>query len=339
MVGTIFKCRNNFVMEKELFAFHPGHMAKGMNKMQNKLARVDCFIETHDARIPFSGRNKAFYDRLTAIRPHILCFNKMDLADTQNKAEIRSLIMEGEPNLADVIWTDACIQYHQTVKAILGRVNKAIDEKAFHTLKKERNIMIIGVPNTGKSSLINALRRVHVRKGNVAPVANHAGVTRAVQERIKLLDHPPTYLVDTPGVTTPSVLDTETGMRLALCSTYKDSLIGEDNICDYLLYWLNKRSRFEYVNYFGLEKPTDDINVLLAQIARTHRLRIRRRSVGPGGGHITCLNFLDAAKHMLRQFRMGNLGLFMLDDDILEKKLRQRMTLIEDRSLERKLIA
>ena len=125
--------------------------------------------------------------------------------------------------------------------------------------------------------MINALRRTFVRKRNIkGKVEPHAGATRSVQERIKLLDNPLTYCFDTPGITTPSVGEvgtqrwkklegplhrcecsfgrimlvlilpcvnwyTESTMRLAACGCLKDADIGLDVIVDYLLYYLNKR--------------------------------------------------------------------------------------------------
>lgn len=292
-------------------------MAKGMNKMQSRLAKVDCFLEVHDSRIPFSGRNPQFYNKLTAIRPHILVLNKMDLADMQPQKRIKEVLMRREPHLADVIWTNAKTQYHQTIKNIVPLVTKVVEEKAIHVRRSDLNIMAIGVPNTGKSSVINALRRCHVNKSNSAPVADYAGVTRAVQERIKLSDNPPTYLLDTPGVSDPHVSDSEVGMRLALCACFKDSLIGEDIIADYLLYYMNKRGLFHYVQFFNLDEPTDDVYVLLVAIAKTNDLRIKIRNID--GGYKMKYDVKRAAKYLLSQFRKGTLGNFLLDSDKLEE--------------------
>lgn len=78
-VETGSKFRQRFEIHSAKLNFHPGHMSKGMKKMQSRLAKVDCILEVHDARIPFSGRNSTFYNKLTAVRPHILVLNKSDL--------------------------------------------------------------------------------------------------------------------------------------------------------------------------------------------------------------------------------------------------------------------
>ena len=80
-----FQCRSSFTIEQGKLNFYPGHMARGLKKMQARLGRVDCFLEVHDARIPFSGRNPQFYQKLTAIRPHVIVFNKSDLADSSSE--------------------------------------------------------------------------------------------------------------------------------------------------------------------------------------------------------------------------------------------------------------
>jgi len=313
-----FRCRTNFVIDPGKLNYYPGHMARGLKKMQARLGRVDCFLEVHDARIPFSGRNPQFYQKLTAIRPHVIVFNKMDLADMSMNEEIRHYLMLNEPHLADVIWTNSKIQFSQSIKAIMPQIHQAIDRHAFHTLKTDRNIMVLGIPNTGKSSVINALRRVSVRRGKAVPTGDTPGITRAVQERVKLDDVPPTYCFDTPGVMTPSQHEIENGMRLAACGAFKDSEIGIENIVDYLLYFMNKRAMFQYVISFGLEEPTDDVFILLNSIARNLKFKKTIKLFSSGGGRKEVWDTYTAANYFLGQYRKGNLGTFILDDDKLE---------------------
>jgi mitochondrial GTPase 1 len=77
--------------------------------------------------------------------------------------------------------------------------------------------MVIGVPNVGKSSLINALRGSHLRKKHVLQVAPIAGLTKAVHQEIRICNNPEVFLLDTPGIMNPSIDNMETGMRLAAC--------------------------------------------------------------------------------------------------------------------------
>ncbi|XP_009582137.1 PREDICTED: mitochondrial ribosome-associated GTPase 1, partial [Fulmarus glacialis] len=111
-------------------------------------------------------------------------------------------------------------------------------------LSAEYSILVIGVPNVGKSSLINSLRRLHLKKGKATAVGGEPGITKAVLTRIQVCEKPLMYLVDTPGVLPPKLGDVETGMKLALCGTIRDHLVGEDIMADYLLYALNKRQQF-----------------------------------------------------------------------------------------------
>jgi len=316
--GKAFQCRSSFTIEAGKLNFYPGHMNRGLKKMQSRLGRVDCFLEVHDARIPFSGRNPQFYEKLTAIRPHVVVFNKSDLADSSMNEEIRHYLMLNEPHLADVIWTNSKIQYSKSIKAIMPQVHQAIDRHAFHTLKSDRNIMVLGVPNCGKSSVINALRRVTVQRGKAVPTGDQPGITRALQERVKLDDNPPTYCFDTPGVLHPSVHEVENGMRLAACGAFKDSEIGIENIVDYLLYFMNKREMFHYVQYFGLEEPTDELFILLNTIARNLKFKKTMKVFSSGGGRKVVWDTFTAANYFLGQYRKGNLGTFILDDDKLD---------------------
>ncbi|KAG8544066.1 hypothetical protein GDO81_023132 [Engystomops pustulosus] len=81
----------------------------------------------------------------------------------------------------------------------------------------EISIMVTGIPNVGKSSLINALRRTHLKKGKASKVGGEPGITRSVLCRIQVSENPLIYLLDTPGVLSPRIESVETGMKLALC--------------------------------------------------------------------------------------------------------------------------
>ncbi|EEB14536.1 conserved hypothetical protein [Pediculus humanus corporis] len=114
-------------------------------------------------------------------------------------------------------------------------------------------VMIVGVPNVGKSSLINRLRHINLRKGKATLVGSNPGVTMSVQNEIKVCTDPPIFLIDTPGIFIPNVSDIECGMKLALCSCVKNNLIGEYTIADFLLYWMNKTENFKYVDILEME--------------------------------------------------------------------------------------
>lgn len=162
--------------------------------------------------------------------------------------------------------------------------------------------MVFGVPNVGKSSLINALRGVHMRKKRVLQVAPEAGLTKNVHERIRVCNSPAVYLFDTPGIMNPRIATMDVGMRLASCgrfwnvhtkyhefnllqqffftiASFKDHLVGEESVVDYLLFWLNKNEEFGYVDSLGLEAPTDNVTELLFYMCVQRNLRRKIRHV------------------------------------------------------------
>ncbi|XP_069609149.1 mitochondrial ribosome-associated GTPase 1 isoform X3 [Ranitomeya imitator] len=246
--------------QREVARWFPGHMAKGLKQMRAKLGKVDCILEVHDARIPFSGRNPLFKEYL-GLKPHLLILNKMDLADlSQEKRIVTHLEKHGHRN---VIYTD-CIRdgnINQVVPAITERI------------------------------------------GN-NPRFNRAEVS----------ENPLIYLLDTPGVLSPQVESVETGMKLALCGTILDHLVGEDVIADYLLYTLNEHRQHRYVEQYELDGPCSNIETLLKKIAlklgKTQRVKA---ITGIGNVNITVPNYSAAAYDFIRSFRKGDLGTVTLD--------------------------
>ncbi|NXS13612.1 MTG1 GTPase, partial [Neodrepanis coruscans] len=206
----------------------------------------------------------------------------------------------------------------------------------------EYNILVIGVPNMGKSSLINSLRRLHLKKGKATAVGGEPGITKAVLTRIQVSEKPLMYLVDTPGVLPPRLGDVEMGMKLALCGAIHDHMVGEDIMADYLLYTLNKQQQFGYVQRYGLGEACDHIEAVLKHVAlaqgRTQKVTVLTGTgecsggdlgipgqlqplltlllhppPSPGNVNVTMLNYTAAAYQFLRDFRAGRLGRVTLD--------------------------
>ncbi|KAM4030948.1 mitochondrial ribosome-associated GTPase 1 isoform 2-T2 [Anomaloglossus baeobatrachus] len=213
--------------------------------MRAKLGKVDCIVEVHDARIPLSGRNPLFKEYL-GIKPHLLILNKMDLADLSHQKRVITHLEKHEDG--KVIYTD-CIRDENIKQAL------------------EISIMVTGIPNVGKSSLVNALRRLHLRKGKASKVGGEPGITRSMLCKIQVSENPLIYLLDTPGVLSPRIESLETGMKLALCGTILDHLVGEDIMADYLLYTLNEHTQHRYVEQYELDEPCSNIATLLKKIA------------------------------------------------------------------------
>ncbi|XP_015593637.1 mitochondrial GTPase 1 [Cephus cinctus] len=311
------KFRQTFrVVQKDALHWFPGHMSRGLKQMQQRLKTVDCIIEVHDARVPISGRCHEFNHTITGLKPHIFVLNKKDLADQNyNDKIIEKLNFEG---ISNVLFTNFTKDTDPGMKKILPLAKKLIEESNRYnrTFEPEFSIMIIGVPNVGKSSLINRLRNVHLGKSNATHVGAVAGITRSVLTRIKISEKPSVYVLDTPGILTPRVSNVYDGLKLALVGCLQDHLVGEETIADYLLFWLNKHERFEYVKVLGLPEPKDNILEVLSMIAA--KLGRAKKIKNFDGKYVMKLDLVSAAEYFIRLFRTGQFGHFCLDIDQLK---------------------
>uniref|UniRef100_A0A3B3WMH0 Mitochondrial GTPase 1 n=1 Tax=Poecilia mexicana TaxID=48701 RepID=A0A3B3WMH0_9TELE len=308
---------------REVAHWFPGHMAKGLKQMKANLKNVDCILEIHDARISFktSHSELGFYFDLN--KPHLLVLNKMDLADLSNKQKIlKKLENDGVRN---VLFTDCLKQRDDNVKKLVPLVMELI--KTGDRFNREENrdycLMVIGVPNVGKSSLINALRRTNVKKGRASRVGGEPGITKAVLTKIQVSERPLMYLLDTPGVLPPKIESVETGMKLALCGELNTEL-------SWTIWWVKMLfvvfiSRLPYSSLFGcfvcryvekydLQEPSDDIQHVLKRIAVKLRKTQRVKAItGVGNITVTIPNYTAAAYNFIRAFRKGELGQVLLD--------------------------
>ncbi|NXT94033.1 MTG1 GTPase, partial [Anhinga rufa] len=266
------------------------------------------------AHIPLSGRNPVLQEML-GIRPHILVLNKMDLADPRRQPVSAGTRLVGGLQ-ATACRCQQCLSLLCISLQIVPLVAKLVSNSPrYHRAEStEYSILVIGVPNVGKSSLINSLRRLHLKKGKATTVGGEPGITKAVLTRIQVCEKPLMYLVDTPGVLQPRLGDVETGMKLALCGAIHDHLVGEDIMADYLLYTLNKQQQFGYVQRYGLAEACDHIEPVLRHVAlaqgRTQKVKVL---TGTGNVNVTMLSYPAAAYEFLRDFRAGRLGRVTLD--------------------------
>ncbi|NXT69291.1 MTG1 GTPase, partial [Chaetops frenatus] len=268
------------------------------------------------SHIPLSGRNPALQEAL-GIRPHVLVLNKMDLADPRRQPVSAGGRAGPGRGAAVVVTEPAWAQSDspvplQVVPMVAGLV---ADSPRYHRAEScQHNILVIGVPNVGKSSLINSLRRLHLKKGKATAVGGEPGVTKAVLSGIQVCEKPLMYLVDTPGVLPPRLGDVEMGMKLALCGAIHDHLVGEDVMADYLLYTLNKQQQFRYVQHYRLGQACDHIEPLLKHVALSQGCTQKVKVLtGTGNVNMTMLNYPAAAYEFLRDFRAGRLGRVTLD--------------------------
>uniref|UniRef100_A0A7E4ZVK3 Mitochondrial GTPase 1 n=1 Tax=Panagrellus redivivus TaxID=6233 RepID=A0A7E4ZVK3_PANRE len=294
-------------------------MSVQLKKMEGKLRSVDLVVEVHDARIALTGRNPEFYQKLYAIRPHVLVMNKMDLIDMKKH---RQPIEEYyyDQGVQHIVWTD-CKRKHAAALRDLREVmlNCLRSEQRFNRqVRPEYLVMVVGIPNVGKSSVINALRGRNLGRTNPAvQEGNRPGVTIRVQNRVKILDRPPLYMVDTPGVLSPSTRNVDDTMKLAICDLILESATKPDYVADYLLYWLNKTGDFSYLKALNLTcQPTDDIQRLFIEICKKHDYRTNCLI---GTATEERWDFDRARKQFIELFRRNLLADMFLDKDRLEE--------------------
>lgn len=322
-IFRIQQFRSSFALKnKTVLHWFPGHMGKGVRQMQQKLKSVDCIIEVHDARIPFSGRNPQSFQTISGLRPHILVYNKRDLADTNLETEIIDHhTQNGFPN---VVFTDCQSNKCNGIKKLIPLAKKLIQssDRYNRTENLDFCLMVIGIPNVGKSSIINALRNKYLLRGGGAATGAKPGITKSVGEKIKVSNDPLIYVLDTPGILTPQVPSVDVGMKLALCSTIPDKEVGIELVADYLLFWLNKHGNFRYVDYFGIDNPTDDITELLAPFAMKNGMMLKVKSVQ--GQYVLKPNMTVASDQFVKAYRSSLFGRLTLDIDVLNAKLLKK---------------
>ncbi|KAI5270223.1 Mitochondrial Ribosome-Associated Gtpase 1 [Manis pentadactyla] len=285
---------------RDVARWFPGHMAKGLKKMQSSLKLVDCIIEVHDARISF-GRNPLFRETL-GLKPHLLVLNKMDLADLKEQQKIVQHL-EGE-GLQNVIFTN-CVK-DENIKKVIPMVTELVGSS--YRYHRGENLE----ETAPQESPFNCA-------GKATRVGGEPGITRAVMSRIQVCERPLTFLLDTPGVLAPRIESVETGLKLALCGTVLDHLVGEEMLADYLLYTLNRHQLFGYTQFYGLGGACDDIASVLKRVAvklgKTQKVKVL---TGTGDVNVIQPNYAAAARDFLRTFRSGLLGPVMLDREVLQ---------------------
>jgi len=274
----------------------PGHMAKTRRAISANLKLVDAVAELIDARTPLSSRNPEI-DALTAKKPRIVLLNKCDLADAN----------------ATALWVNYLKSENVTALAVDCKSGRGLN-KLMPTLKatvlrelmekRERSgmggapirMMILGIPNVGKSSLINRLAG-----GKRAKVEDRPGVTRTKQW-VKLQDN--TELLDMPGVLWPKFEDQSAAIRLAFTGAISDDILDIETLAMKLLSYLAKTYPQSLTERYKIE--LDESNDGLALLEKVGR----KRGMVVSGGEI---NTERAAITVLDEFRSGKLGRITLE--------------------------
>lgn len=205
--------------------WYPGHMAKALRQVKENLKAVDIVLELVDARIPDSSWNPQLTEVIEQ-KPRIVVLTKMDLADpAMTQKWINYYEQNGIPALAVNSNANSLKVIEKKIIAVLGDNNKKKAEKGIKT--KRSRVMCVGIPNVGKSTLLN-----HLAKRRIAQVGNRPGVTKA-QQWIKVGNT--LQLLDTPGILWPKFEDPLVGKKLALTGAIKDTLYAKDDVALYAL--------------------------------------------------------------------------------------------------------
>merc|ERR1711935_812409 len=311
MVSTSFRKSYHFPV-KASHTWFPGHMHKGLRQLQRKIRDVDCVIEVHDARLPFSGRNPTLKESVGGARPSILVLNKSDLFPPDERKRVKELLQKDDPNISAVFYTNLKDRKCKDTSKILPTVASLVkgEGRSQHrTGMFEKTLLVVGIPNVGKSSLINRLRGDHLMVGGKpASVGATPGWTKAVGEKIRVSDNPLVYILDTPGISVPYLKNMHDGMKLAACATLKDEVIGLEPIVDYLLWWLNIRHNFTYVEFMQLDQPEDSSKVILAKAAIKAGRFWEFKDVSKGSAMRRAPDTNFMAVKFLEAFRSGKFG-------------------------------
>ena len=203
--------------------WYPGHMARAKRLLSDQLSRVDVVIELCDARLPLSSRNPDL-KRLTDKKEKVLLLGKSDLASPNATAEwLKVLKSQGNACLA----LDMNKQAKAALSLIEAAAKETVERAAARGIKKTVRAMVVGVPNVGKSTLINRLHG-----GSIAKVGDMPGVTRANQW-VKIT--PYLELLDTPGLLWPRLDDPLAARRLAYISAIRDEVLDTAQLAIQLL--------------------------------------------------------------------------------------------------------
>ena len=212
-----------------MIQWFPGHMAKARKEIEERLKIVDIVFELVDARIPNSSKNPMISELLKA-KPKLMLMTKANMADSKlTKEWAKYYAQEGY----HVLEIDSITGFNvnKIVKHSLEILKDKLDkEKAKGMKSRPIRAMIVGIPNVGKSTLINTL----VNK-KVAQVGNRPGVTKA-QQWVRINQN--LDLLDTPGVLWPKFEDQKVGIHLALTQAIKDEILNTNDLGEYLLDFL-----------------------------------------------------------------------------------------------------
>ena len=290
------------VFNKTSINWYPGHMAKTKKQIQEDLKLIDVVVEVLDARIPKSSSNPDIQEWIKN-KKKVIALNKSDLAsEEENNKWINYFKRKGIP----AVLTDS--NSGKGINEIIREIEKVNnDDKEVYANKgrvgKSIRVMVLGVPNVGKSSFIN-----RITKKSSAQVGNKPGVTRQkqwirVNEKIELLD--------TPGVLWPKFENEQIALDLSFTGTIKDDILEKTEIAYYLLKFLLEQEKENLVSRYKLDMQevgsilSNTDNMENENILEIMHMIGRKRGAIISGGNV---DEEKVATILLDEFRSGKLG-------------------------------
>ncbi|MDP5273419.1 ribosome biogenesis GTPase YlqF [Chengkuizengella axinellae] len=278
----------------------PGHMTKARRQIEGKLKLIDLVIELLDARVPLSSRNP-MVDEILKDKPRIVLLNKADLADP---AVTNEWVQFFKKQKLDALPIDS-ISGSQ-VQEILPRSKQLLKHKIDAQLRKgikPRAIrsLIVGIPNVGKSTLINRLAGK-----KIAETGDKPGVTKA-QQWIKIGTE--MELLDTPGILWPKFEDQNVGIRLAATGAIKETLINLDDIAFHVIRYFLKEYPERLNERYGIEEVPEDLSDPNEIVNIMEEIGQKRGCIKRGG----IIDLEKTSSIILREMRAGTLGRFSLE--------------------------
>lgn len=263
--------------------WYPGHMHKAQKEIKKRLPDVDMFIEVLDSRIPFSSENPMLAS-IRGDKPCIKILNKTDLAEDEKTKEWQQYL-EQKKNTKTLALN---LQQPNKTAQIFTLCQKLIPNKG--TKVSPITCLITGIPNVGKSTLINTLAN-----RTIAKTGNEPAVTQT-QQRIDLGNN--IILFDTPGLLWPKVENEDSSYRLAVTGAIKDTAIDYDDIAYYAAEYFMKHHLTGVMERYSLEEIPRDETALLEVIGR-------KRGALVNGGRV---DLKRASAIFIHDYRVGTLG-------------------------------
>lgn len=272
--------------EIEQIQWYPGHMAKANREIKEKLKLINVVVEVVDARIPVSSRNPDMLD-FTQNKEHIIVMNKSDLADP-DASEAWSEWFKKNTTAGKVILYDA-LDHRQ--KTNLVKVIQSLNVKN----KAQMKCLICGIPNVGKSTIINSL--IGKKKTRIG---NKPGVTKG-QQWLSTPDN--LMLLDTPGILWPKFSDPMVGVRLAWIGSIKDTIYEKENIAADLMKFLVADYSDDIEGLYKISVEDKSLPEVYDAIAKSRGLLIK-------GGEF---DYVRTADLILNDFKNGRIGRITLE--------------------------